>query len=528
MRQISFVAPLLVLIVLVPACGNSPHSVPSTGHTDAGLDSGSRGSGFDASVLDSAAVATTTTDGSTADTAGQGGSDSPLETMDSGHGADANGGGMTGSGGMAGSFTPAAGTGGDPGSWEMAGAGGSAAIPSGGGGGMGGAGGMQGAAGSNDSGPQAGSGAGGGGSGGASSAGFGGSVAAGSGGAGSGGAGSGGSLGTAGSGGSGASVCSGPPGLYADQQCTVLAPGIRVYAPRFPLWSDGSVKTRYVYLPPGATIDASQADHWQFPVGTKFYKEFRSPDATLRIETRVMEKLSDSNSSSAWNYDTYVWSADQKSVHVEVNGVTNALGSGLDVPARALCTSCHNHSDYPRDMVNGFQAIQLNWSGAQVSLQTLISEAKLANYRSDIVSAAVIPGRNATETSAFGYLHGNCGHCHTLNEDAPHYMTLLTAVGVPLANQLAWTTTVCVFPHTATESYATQRIAVGTPSNSAVYNRASVRGHQRPAANPVDAGAALDGPSDSMQMPPMATNVVDNAAMAVQAQWITNLAGCTP
>jgi hypothetical protein len=403
--------------------------------------------------------------------------------------------------------------GGDSGSSELAGAGGFAGMPSSG------TGGMDGVAGSE----AAGSGGAGGAAGAADSAGVGGAA-----GAGSGGAGAGGSLATAGSGGSGTSVCSGPPGLYADDQCAVLAPGIRVYAPRFPLWSDGSVKTRYVYLPPGATIDASEADHWQFPVGTKLYKEFRSPDGTLRVETRVMEKLYDSNSTAAWNYDTYVWSADQKSVHVEVNGVTNALGSGLDVPARALCTSCHNHSDYPRDMVNGFQAIQLNWSGAGVSLQTLISEGRLTNYRPDIVTAAVIPGRDATETAAFGYFHGNCGHCHTLNEDAPHYMTLFTAVGVPLASQLAWTTTVCFYPHTPTESYATQRIAVGAPSNSAIYNRDSVRGHQQPAAAAVDAGPALDGPSDSIQMPPIATNLVDNPAMAIEAQWITNLSGCTP
>jgi hypothetical protein len=411
-----------------------------------------------------------------------------------------------GPGGSAGSFTHAAGVGGGgPHAGEVAAAAGFAELSSAGSGGTGGS---AGTAGSGESGSSAGSAAGGAGA--------------------SGAAGSGGSLATAGSGGSGSSVCSGPPGLYADDQCAVLAPGIRVYAPRFPLWSDGSVKTRYVYLPAGATIDASEADHWQFPVGTKFYKEFRSQDGTLRIETRLMEKLYASNGTGAWHYDTYVWSADQKSVHVEVNGVTNALGSGLDVPARELCTSCHNHDAYPRDMVNGFQAIQLNWSGAGVSLQTLISEGTLTGYRSDIVAAAVIPGRNATETAAFGYFHGNCGHCHTLNEDAPHYMTLFTAVGVPLATQLAWTTTVCVYPHTPTESYATQRIAVGLPSNSAMYNRDSVRGHQAPAATPVDAGPALDGPSDSIQMPPLATNVVDNAAMAIEAQWITNLTGCTP
>jgi hypothetical protein len=307
-----------------------------------------------------------------------------------------------------------------------------------------------------------------------------------------------------------------------------LAPGIRAYTPRFPLWSDGSIKTRYVYLPPGKTIDASIDNHWIFPVGTKFYKEFRSSDGTLRIETRVLEKIAASNETSAWTYDTYAWSADQKSVHVETGGVSNALGSGLDIPTREACTSCHNHGDYSRDMVNGFQAIQLNWTGAGVTLSSLIADGTLSSYRADLVTAAVIPGRNPTETAAFGYFHGNCGHCHSLEDDAPHNMTLLTAVGVPLASQLAWTTTVCFYPHTPTESYATQRIAVGIPSNSAIYNRDTVRGSQQPAATPVDAGPALDGPSDSIQMPPIATHVVDSAAMAVEADWITSLTDCTP
>jgi hypothetical protein len=115
-----------------------------------------------------------------------------------------------------------------------------------------------------------------------------------------------------------------------------------------------------------------------------------------------------------------------------------------------------------------------------------------------------------------------------LNDDAPHNMTLFTAVGVPLAKQLAWTTTVCSYPHTPTESYAEQRIAVGNPSNSAVYNRDSVRGLQKPAAAPVDAGAGLDGPTASIQMPPIGTNLVDSAAMKLEADWINSLTGCTP
>jgi hypothetical protein len=83
-------------------------------------------------------------------------------------------------------------------------------------------------------------------------------------------------------------------------------------------------------------------------------------------------------------------------------------------------------------------------------------------------------------------------------------------------------------PHTPSESYATQRIAVGAPSNSAIYNRDNVRGMQKPAATPVDAGAAEDPSTGSIQMPPMGTDLVDTAAMAVEAAWINGLSSCTP
>jgi hypothetical protein len=483
MRKFCFLTSML--FVLVTGCGQKRPNLESAESPEAGLDSGTPAGSFDASVLD----ADTLLDASGLDSAA-----SRTEAMDASHHTHGEG----GAGGSGGDEELGVATGGVEGSRTSAGNGGSGGS----------------------AGASAGSGAG---SGGSIGAGSGGSVAEAGGNAGSGG-----SNASAGAGGSPASTCSGPPGLYADDQCSVLAPGVRLYTPQFQLWSDGAIKTRYVYLPPNAAIDASGADHWQFPVGTRLYKEFRSADGAQRIETRLLEKTVDSNSTLAWNFDTYVWSADQKSVHVEVNGVTNALGSGLDVPTRKQCTECHNHSGFPRDMVNGFQAIQLNWPGAGVTLQSLVTDGTLTNSRADIATAAVIPGRNATEIAAFGYLHANCGHCHTLNEDAPHYLTLLTSVGVPLAQQLAWTTTVCFYPHTPTESYATQRVAVGRPSNSAVYNRASVRGAQSPAATPVDAGPALDPPDDSIQMPPIATHAVDDAAMIVVSDWISSLSGCTP
>ena len=63
-------------------------------------------------------------------------------------------------------------------------------------------------------------------------------------------------------------------GLYSDAARLVVDPRHRPYAPQYPLWSDGAVKTRWMSLPPGTTIDVTHVDAWVFPVGTKFWKEF--------------------------------------------------------------------------------------------------------------------------------------------------------------------------------------------------------------------------------------------------------------
>ncbi|HEX2198374.1 MAG TPA: hypothetical protein VHG88_07120, partial [Burkholderiales bacterium] len=56
------------------------------------------------------------------------------------------------------------------------------------------------------------------------------------------------------------------------------------FAPQYPLWSDGTAKRRWLYLPPGSAIDAARAGAWDFPAGTKAWKEFSY--GARRIETR--------------------------------------------------------------------------------------------------------------------------------------------------------------------------------------------------------------------------------------------------
>ena len=62
-------------------------------------------------------------------------------------------------------------------------------------------------------------------------------------------------------------------GLFVRGTTTVRAEHI-AFSPQYPLWSDGTGKRRWISLPPGTSIDASRPDAWEFPVGTRLWKEF--------------------------------------------------------------------------------------------------------------------------------------------------------------------------------------------------------------------------------------------------------------
>src|SRR5690606_35012367 len=76
-------------------------------------------------------------------------------------------------------------------------------------------------------------------------------------------------------------------GLYADFVHRELHPEVVTFTPQYPLWSDGATKRRFLRLPPGTAIDASDPEHWVFPVGTRLWKEFAFE---RRIETRYLER----------------------------------------------------------------------------------------------------------------------------------------------------------------------------------------------------------------------------------------------
>ena len=144
-------------------------------------------------------------------------------------------------------------------------------------------------------------------------------------------------------------------GLYVAGSVTTVRADNIAFAPQYPLWSDGTSKRRWIYLPPGTAIDASRIDAWEFPVGTRLWKEF---GYDRRVETRFIERLAD----GSWRFAAYVWNEEgTDAVLAAEDGavlpVSAAPGGRYAVPSRNDCLACHEGAPVP---VLGFSALQLS------------------------------------------------------------------------------------------------------------------------------------------------------------------------
>ena len=210
-------------------------------------------------------------------------------------------------------------------------------------------------------------------------------------------------------------------GLYEDLAAGRIAAGVRPFTPQYPLWTDGARKERWISLPPGASIDATDPDAWVFPVGTKLWKEFAFERP---IETRYLERLAD----GTWRFATYLWSADGSEASLAPEaGVPRAhesrRGVPYDVPGRSACLVCHGGRATP---VLGFSALQLSpdrdplaphaevATADDENLSTLSRDGRLRGLPADLLERAPrIEAPTARGRAALGYLHANCGTCHT-------------------------------------------------------------------------------------------------------------------
>ena len=303
-------------------------------------------------------------------------------------------------------------------------------------------------------------------------------------------------------------------GLFAPGTTEAIAVANRPFSPQYPLWTDGATKRRWVYIPQGAAIDVRNPRRWEFPVGTRFWKEFSF--ARRRVETRVLWKASE----SGWLAGSYVWNQDGSDAVLASDGMTGAVeiipGRRHNVPSGADCAACHGTTRAPL----GFNPLQLSddrdsdaihgepLTKGMVTVRTLLDEGVLTPATAIPRTPARITARNPRTRTILGYLSGNCGACHNgdgqIAAQVPSFAYAdLIDDGDGVARQMMNRPARWQAPG---RTDGTMLIDPSSPDQSALLLRMRSR-------------------KPSSQMPPLGTVVQDQQAVAAIGRWISEVAG---
>ena len=212
--------------------------------------------------------------------------------------------------------------------------------------------------------------------------------------------------------------------------------GVTPYDLNTPLWSDGALKFRYVFIPPGMQARYNSEGVFEFPVGTVLIKTFafaadmRTPTENVRfLETRLLIRRE-----AGWIALPYVWNAEQTEARLSPIGAdipvqfTDEAGEtvSLDwaVPNRNQCQACHDRAGAITPI--GPSARNLNRAfpyaeGAENQLtrwsaRDLLSGAPAAT-EAPRVPRSYDSSDGRLDARARAYLDVNCAHCH--NPEGP-------------------------------------------------------------------------------------------------------------
>jgi uncharacterized repeat protein (TIGR03806 family) len=308
-------------------------------------------------------------------------------------------------------------------------------------------------------------------------------------------------------------------GVFASLTDLRPSPGVVPYDVNAPLWSDGASKRRWIVLPPGGKIRFAPTGEWDFPPGTVFIKHFElatdeeHPQVKKRLETRLLVVDGTGNGYGA----TYKWKGDNRDAELLATSLTEkvdirtAKGSRTQTwyyPSRADCLTCHTSSakfvlgvktrQLNRDFTDpaaGMSANQLRTWNTLGMFLSRIDESKIPTLSR---LAALDEAKAGLELRARSYLDANCANCHRPGN------TIRAAFDARFDTPLK--TQGILNAATVSDSLNVIDPKVVAPSDPA---RSMLVQRMRR--------------SDNFKMPPLASNIHDESALAVLEQWIAGL-----
>jgi glucose/arabinose dehydrogenase/mono/diheme cytochrome c family protein len=287
--------------------------------------------------------------------------------------------------------------------------------------------------------------------------------------------------------------------------------GVIPYDINVAFWSDGADKTRWFFMPTnGAKIGFAPEGNWSLPAGMAWVKHFDleltngEPASARRLETRILVR----NSNGMYGVTYRGGDSLTNATLVPAEGMDEPFvvrdAGGLlrtqvwHYPGRAECLACHTPVG---GWALGFNTVQMN---RDVGSSNQIAALSAAGYFSSAVSnihslRALSPAADETvsrEWRVRSYLAANCAQCHqpggsglgTWSASITNFTVNAGLIQGALINNGGNTNA--------------RVIAPGSISNSMLLSRISIR-----------------GPG---QMPPLASTVVDQKAVALLSAWITN------
>jgi uncharacterized repeat protein (TIGR03806 family) len=356
-------------------------------------------------------------------------------------------------------------------------------------------------------------------------------------------------------------------GLFTNTAAHQPDPGLIPYDVNSPLWSDNAKKQRFIALPDDARIDYTASHGWNFPEGSALVKTFSldleegNPASRRRLETRVILKQG-----ANWTGYTYIWNDAQTDAELApaagkdqtftIKDPAAPLGLRKQTwhyPSRAECLVCHSRAanfvlgpseaqmnrtfNYGAHQDNQLRTLEhlgvLKTDFASTAHEQLVKDARASGLsaeqadkfagkledttgqRQSPKEATLLPHPpvelthlvSPADTSqslnlrARSYLHANCAHCHVEAGGGNASVDLDFFTDAPRTK---------MFNIPAQSNLGTpgaKLIAMGHPNESVVLQRIATRG--------------------TGQMPPLGSNVVDQAAVKLLNEWIAKMPAST-
>ncbi len=305
-------------------------------------------------------------------------------------------------------------------------------------------------------------------------------------------------------------------GLFASVPEHEMHPALIPYSVNAELWSDGAHKERWMAIPGEGQIGYERERGWEFPEGTVLVKSFAldvtEGNQTSRrwIETRLLTRQQ-----GEWVGYSYEWDERQQDAQlVEKSGkdvgfdVADSEGERRQTwhfPSRAECMVCHSRAakfvlgpqEHQMNRVHDYGDFEMNQIEAFAKAGLFTGELPV-----EITDAERIvdpyDADHALDMRARSYLHANCAFCHVQAGGGNSAMDLEITAGPDEAMFIDEPPV-----HTKFGIKDARIVASGDSQRSILLHRVRQRGRG--------------------QMPPLATTRVDERAVELLREWISEL-----